>query len=225
MCSQVNKFLAAQALGSFQGLTCSSPRSEAGDPVTNRLFPRRTRSSLCSLSLSGLGLVYPFNTYLSHVVCNWEEQLSDLCNRYIRRKGHFSIYIRQRGHSWSLSNFGLLQSCFVWFFFFSWKCFTLPTAVRSGPSGVREGCGSGQRGGSCYRVEQWVGCTLWYRKPVPEGRRKIEHTSGFVPSASRMMWRIPKAPLSCPQAVFVWLDCFQLAERGQALSKSCNWSG
>lgn len=222
----MSKFLPAQALGSFQGFNVQLPSLWSRDPVTNCLFPPQTRSSLCSLSLSGLGLVYPFNTYFSHVVCNWEEQLSDLCNRYIRQKGHFSIYIS--GREDILEVFLILGYCRVVlfdFFFFSWKCFTLPTAVRSGPSGVREACGSGQRCGSCYRAEQWVGCTLWYRKPVSEGRRKIGHTSGFVPSASRMMWRIPKAPLSCPQAVFVWLDCFQLAERGQALSKSCNRSG
>lgn len=31
-----------------------------------------------------------------------------------------------------------------------------------------------------------------------------------------------QAPFPCPQAVFVWLDCFQLAEWGQALCKSCH---
>lgn len=153
------------------------------EEILFQTVPVPLSDTLCSLSLSGLGLVFPLNTYFSHVLCNWEEQLSHLCTRSIRQRGHFWISSRQRGHSWSLSNFGLLQSCFVWWF--SLLFFFLEVFYTSYSSEVWS-----QR--SCSRVEQWAGCTLWYRKAVSEGHRKIRYTSAFVPGASRMRWRIPK---------------------------------
>lgn len=76
------------------------------------------------------------------------------CATDISGKGGISEYIS--GREGILEVFLILGYCrvvlFDWFFF--WKCFTLSTAVRSGSSGVREACGSGQCCGSCYRVEQ-----------------------------------------------------------------------
>lgn len=47
--------------------------------------PELSAHCLCHL----WGLFFPSNTYFSHVVCNWEEQLSDVCARFIRQRGHF----------------------------------------------------------------------------------------------------------------------------------------
>lgn len=73
--------------------------SGAADSVTAcALFPCQTQSSLCSLCLVSFGaflllFFFSFYTYLSHVVCNWEMQLSDLCTRYIKAKRNISGYI------------------------------------------------------------------------------------------------------------------------------------
>lgn len=91
----------------------------------------------------------------------------------------------------------------------------------------------------CSQRGLWVRAGLWklfqggtvswlytvILKSCLRGTQKNRIHLWLCPECKQDEVKDTQAPLSCPRAVFVWLDRFQLAEWGQVLSKSCNRSG
>lgn len=75
-------------------------RAECADSLAleQQILLQTVPVPLSDAEISLLTVSFPFNTYFLPCGLRWEEQLSDLCTRYIRQKGHFWISIRQGGH-------------------------------------------------------------------------------------------------------------------------------